>query len=369
MRRREARVEEREHRQRGVPDRRLTGLETASGIVLDREAVETGESLHDHRVVEPVAERVQRDDRPHPRRLDPAPRAVRLLPLDDPALGRAERTPPERRDRLVLVAVQPAVECRERSRDRLARRLDRHARSQLADAERDADARLERRRDRERDERLPRPAAERVDRERRARGQEDLLRRERRHVLPRPQREQRQPHAGEDAGPFHSPEVADQLRRAAHVLGVLAVAGEPERDVRLDRRREVCRAAEEGRPAPVVALLRADPARGRRPLLRGQDAEVVADEEILGVDRHVGLELALPPAVGMLEREQVRGAARERLLRGVEARRGRQAHAALASEVLPLARSARAAAAAARPLRTALSIVAGQPVSVHAPAR
>jgi len=71
----------------------------------------------------------------------------------------------------------------------------------------------------------------------------------------------------------------------------------------------------------------------------------------------------------MLEREQVRGAARECLLRGVEARRRREAHAALASGAPARARSLRAAAAAAIPLRTALSIVAGQPVSVHAPAR
>ena len=80
-------------------------------------------------MVEPVAERVQRDDRPDPRRLDPAPRAVRLLPLDDPALGRAQRAPAQRPERLALVPVQAAVEERERARGRLGRRLDRRARS------------------------------------------------------------------------------------------------------------------------------------------------------------------------------------------------------------------------------------------------
>ena len=46
-------------------------------------------------------------------------------------------------------------------------------------------------RDRERDERLPRPAGEVVDRERRSRRQEDELGRDRRHPLPRPLAEQR----------------------------------------------------------------------------------------------------------------------------------------------------------------------------------
>ena len=58
----------------------------------------------------------------------------------------------------------------------------------------------------------------------------------------------------------------------------------------------------EGRPASVLALLRADPACGRVLLLGREDAEEVADEEILGVDRHVRLQFALPPAVRVLER-------------------------------------------------------------------
>ena len=107
-------------------------------------------------------------------------------------------------------------------------------------------------------------------------------------------------------------EVADELRGPAHVRGVCRVAREPQRDVRLDGRRQVRGAAVEGRPGSVLALLRADPACGRVLLLGREDAEEVADEEILGVDRHVRLQLALPPAVRVLEREQVPAAARER---------------------------------------------------------
>ena len=88
--RREACVEERDHGQRRVPDGRLAGLDAPPVLVVDREGVEPGERARDHRVVELVAERAQRDDRPDPRRLDPAPGAVALLPLDDPALGRPQ---------------------------------------------------------------------------------------------------------------------------------------------------------------------------------------------------------------------------------------------------------------------------------------
>src|SRR6266540_2508961 len=367
----EARVEQGEHRERAVPDRRLAGLEPAALLVLDREPVEAGERVRDHGVVERIAERAQRDDRPHPRRLDAAPRTVCLLALDDPLLGRAERAPAQRSDRLPLVAVQAAVDEREEARPR----LDRHDRlgsgAKLVDSERDGHVRSQRRRDRQRDERLPRPAAERVDGKRRARRQQDLLRRQHGHVLPRPEREQRQPHAREDARSLDAAEVADQLRGRAHVSRVRRIAREAQRHVRLDGRRHVGGTGVEGRPASVLALLRADPPRGRVLLLRREDAEVVPDEEVLRVDRHVRLQLALPPAVRMLEPAQVLAATGERAPCGVDTQRCGDAHAtaSTASCARPCARSESAPRAAARPLRTALSIVAGQPVFVQAPAR
>ena len=88
----------------------------------------------------------------------------------------------------------------------------------------------------------------------------------------------------------------------------------------------------------------------------------MAQEQILGVDRHVRLELALPPAPGLLEREEVARGACQRGVAGVEGAVGGDAHAGPPSE-------ASAACAAVSPLRTAPSIVAGQPVSVQAPAR
>ena len=80
-------------------------------------AVEPGEAGPHHRVVERVAEQVQRDQRVHPRRLDAAPAAVGLLAVDDPR-ARPVRT----RVRAAaggrvpaLVAVQRPVEALEAS--------------------------------------------------------------------------------------------------------------------------------------------------------------------------------------------------------------------------------------------------------------
>src|SRR5262249_46542128 len=90
-----------------------------------------------------------------------------------------------------------------------------------------------------------------------------------------------------------------------HVLGVRVVPGQAQRHVRLDRRREVAGADVELAPATVRMLLRADP-RGR-PLgrLRLPDAEKLPQQEVLGIHRYVCLELALPPACWVLEREEM----------------------------------------------------------------
>jgi len=97
--------------------------------------------------------------------------------------------------------------------------------------------------------------------------------------------------------------------------------------------------------------------------LRRAQVEDVVPEEVLRDHRRVRLELADPPAARMLELEQ---ALRGRLDGCVEARLDSlrsDGHAATPWGSLE------SASAAARPLRTAPSIVAGQPVAVQAPAR
>src|SRR6185437_4346649 len=131
------------------------------------------------------------------------------------------------------------------------------------------------------------------------------------------------------------------------------------------------RPAEEGGPRAVPALPGADPGRCRGRLAIVEEPEVVTQEQILGVDGHVRLELALPPPLGVLQRQEmpdgtVQDGASVGLRRAVGERRHR---ATPTASRVPAGTPASAARAAATPLRTALSIVAGQPVSVHEPAR
>src|SRR5581483_6701227 len=145
------------------------------------------------------------------------------------------------------------------------------------------------------------------------------------------------------------------------------IAGEPQRDVRLQRRRRVGRGAVEVAPRAVVALLRADPVAGEARHVGVGDAEELAQEQVLRLHRHVRLQFALPPAGLVLQREQARDRPPERLHRRGAARLRRRRHAA--PRVRSRCAPSSAACAAAAPLRTALSIVAGQPVAVQAPAR
>ena len=86
---------------------------------------------------------------------------------------------------------------------------------------------------------------------------------------------------------------------------VRLVAGQPQRHVGLDGGGQVGGAAEEVGPGAVLALLGPDPARrggGGRVVAH---AEELAQQQVLGVHGHVGLELALPPALGALQPERV----------------------------------------------------------------
>ena len=117
----------------------------------------------------------------------------------------------------------------------------------------------------------------------------------------------------EDARLLEAARLARERAGGAHV-GVLGpIAGEPQRDVGLDRGREVAGAAVEVRPRPVVALPRADPCRGALGQRRIADAEELAQEQVLGIHRDVGLELPLPPTVRVLQGEEVRSRAHQRL--------------------------------------------------------
>src|SRR5215831_6797983 len=102
----EAGVPEREHGEAGVPYRRLAGLGTKAIALVDREALPALDRAAEDLVLEAVSQRGEHEDRPDPGRLDPAPGAVRLLVLPDPALRLLDRDPaqPARRGRSLSAA-------------------------------------------------------------------------------------------------------------------------------------------------------------------------------------------------------------------------------------------------------------------------
>src|SRR4029077_16286766 len=81
--------------------------------------------------------------------------------------------------------------------------------------------------------------------------------------------------------------------------------GQAQRHVGLNRGGQVGGPAVEVGPGAVVPLLMADPASRRRDRLVVMQAEELAQQQVLGVHGDVGLELALPPALRVLQAERV----------------------------------------------------------------
>ena len=305
-----------------------------SGRVLgDGVPVDPGDALGHHRVVEPVAEQVHRHQRVHPGRLDAAPAAVLLLPGDDPLGAAAQCGPPNRLYRSVkergvaaegpVDSVQGRVEAVEeagpgvrgaggaayRPRVEVAERAGSPAVGaaglELVDGDPDGPRGAERLDHGQRHDRLPRPAAPVVDVEREPGRQVDQFRRDDRQVVPRPQAGQGQPDPGEHAGRLDAAVLGDPVPGQLHVRRVRLVAGQPQGQVGLYRGGQVGGPAVEVGPGAVVSLLGPDPAaRGRHHGVVVQ-AEELAQQQVLGVHGHVGLELALPPPLGVLQAEQV----------------------------------------------------------------
>jgi hypothetical protein len=267
-------------------------------------------------MVEAVAEQVQRDQRVDPGRLDAAPAAVPLLPRDDPLSAPAHGGRPDRAGRgqaaeVPVVAVQDPVQPAEHGRPAVParragpRRLTRRRHLKLVKVNRPGPDRAQRADDGQRHDGLAGPARPVVHVEREPGRKVDHLRRHDRQLVPRPLAEQGQPDAGEHPGGRDPAGGPDPARGAGHVVGAGVVAGQPQRDVGLDGGGQVGVAAAEVGPRPVLALAGPDPAGGGRGLARRPHAEELAQQEILGVHGDVGLQFALPPALLVLQPEQV----------------------------------------------------------------
>ena len=116
--------------------------------------------------------------------------------------------------------------------------------------------------------------------------------------------------------------MARMRSRAATMAGSIdGHAGHLHREVDLDGRRQVGGAALEQAPAAVGVLPAAEVADG--PLLDGAVGAVdeVAEQQVLGGERAIGLELADPVPVGRLDREEIRLRAGNGVLNGRHERR------------------------------------------------
>lgn len=310
----QARVGEGDRGQAGVPHRGLAGLDHPGAVLAPhREAVQGFQSGAHHGVPEVVAEQVQGDDGVHGGRLDPAPAAVVLLALDDPAAcgGHGGLAQPARREPPVDVQglVHPLEDALPAGRRGGALGGVRHpcVGVQFVEGEGGRADRAQRGDHGERDDGLAGPAAEVVDVQGHPGRQEHQLGREFGQVVPVPPAEERQPDPGEDAGGGDPAVGPDPGRGTGHVRGVRRVPGEAERDVGLDGGGQFGRAAVEGGPGAVLPLLAADE-QGRG--VGGglvPDAEELPQQQVLRVHGDVGLQVALPPALGVLTLQQVPG--------------------------------------------------------------
>jgi hypothetical protein len=180
-------VAERDEGQGGVPHRGLARLEASNRSVwswlLDGEPGPPGKTPRHDRVVDGPAQGVQRHEGVDPRRLDPTPRAVLLLPFDDPLLRPLERVSAQGPRTAPGGQPQSAVQRFDRGPAQCSsrpRRLRRGAGSrvsgiQLFEPELEPGAGAKCREHRDRHDRLTGPASEVVDAERKRPGQQDLL--------------------------------------------------------------------------------------------------------------------------------------------------------------------------------------------------
>ena len=317
-------VLQRDRGQAGVPDGRQAGLgpqharRVGAGLagerLLAREVAEARQPLLHDGMVERIAQGAQGQQRVDPGRLDAGPGAVGLLAVEQPALGRAQRPMMQRSHVVALQHAQDAVQAREEARpaQRVARPADREVAPlpgvapQLLDAGagRHGGRGPQAEDDRDRHDRGARPGGELVDVEREPAGQQHEPGRHGRQAVPVVLVEEGQPELREDPRPGDAAVGQHPVARAHHMRGVGILAGQLQREVGLDGRAELPRAAVPLRPIALRLLMMPQVAPDLRPDLAVGDAQVVREQQVLRRDRHVGFELAPPVAVAVLVVEQ-----------------------------------------------------------------
>ena len=270
--------------------------------------------LRDHRVVQPVPEGAQRDERVDPGRLYASPRTVGLLVADDPVDGGLERPLPPGDERQIAVDAERLVQeqesslegeglrppARQRERDG-AFRVELHDPCALARRPRG----MKREDDGHRHDGRARPAREAVDVEGRPLRQQHHVRRHGRRSLPVPLTEEGEPYLGEYARPGHPALRQDEGTRARHVGRIGGIASELEREVALDGRAQVSRRAVVHAPRAVFGLPAPDVFRDAGDAVALVRPHEVREHDVLRFHGWVGLQLPPPVAVLVLRTEEV----------------------------------------------------------------
>ena len=314
---RHAGIEESAQGEARVPHGRETRLHPERLAVLRREAPVLSEALQplrDDRVVQPVPEGAQCDERVDPRRLYASPRAVRFLVADDPVHCGLERPLPPGDERQVAVDAERLVQeqesslegeglrppARQRERNRTFR-VELHDPCALARRPRG----MKREDDGHRHDRRARPTREAVDVEGRPLRQQHHVRGHGRRSLPVPLTEEGEPYLGEYARPGHPALRQDEGARPRHVGSIGRVAGEFEREVALDGRAQVSRRAVVHTPGAVLGLSAPDVFRDAGDAVALVRPHEVREHDVLRLHGRVGLQLSPPVAVLVLRTEEV----------------------------------------------------------------
>ncbi len=268
------------------------------------------------------AEAIEHHHRVGHRRINAAEPVLAIEPLAHEGDGGVDRAlPPALGEERIGVAQQivDGVEHRRPDRALGARRRGLRARrEELADGDvvRIARARPPRHQHQERHQHGARPVRDLGEMEREPARQQRDLNRHHRHRAPRQLAEERELDAGKDIAPRGAALRQDRRARPRHVRRIGRVARRLQREIGLDARREIERAAMKERPAAMRALDGAEILRERRLGRRVDLAEIMPEQDVLGRDRRVGLEREGPFAVALLEGHEGIGRARHRPVEG-----------------------------------------------------
>ena len=306
--RRHPRLQQRHLRQTGIPHRRNARLHRTSILPLNHIGIEPVEPLVQRigKLVQPGV--MQRNQRIYPRRLNAPPSPVRFLMIQDPLNRPPPRQTPQRLHRRFAIQVHQPIQCKQPPRQPVVRRRKRKVgRLPPVGIQFVNLGRLRHRAvrplgedDAHRHNGRPGPTGKLIDVERRPRWQQDQLRRQVGRAAPFPLPEKRQPNLGEHPRLGHPAAAQDELPRPRQFRRIRPIPRQLQRKIALDAGADIAGRFVILPPRPVIPLLAQDIVGDLAPPFRPLPIQEMAQHQILGFDRGVGLQFPPPVAAGML---------------------------------------------------------------------